>query len=1394
MASTVIYSIGNMEFTMAMLNGVARLYENQYTLGIFAASATILALMGGFVMRLAEPEYPAIKNWLFGLILYVVFVNPLYTVDVTVENVRTGEARNVDGLPLLPSYMAMISTSFLYLLIDKYAQAFSDVDGSNPLENLSMDPYRALSSLRHYRPSASGMLGIVGKSMSTYARSCLAPDIQQGGTGAVTFEGIESANPSAVWDRMFTNNELLFATLSVPPGMTYAVPAGSYIASSPVTSTPEYDLVEMSCPAAHYVVAQMLRSNEFNDELELDMKANGLDSAALNSFININVSEYSGAEDAYTLTIAEFTKYFTEQGLEQTSVQYPAIYAQWQAKQSRYSQMTSDRDLFLEMVPGLLSALEGFVFFIVPVMSIMLLFGMYGLKALMSYFMLLVFINTWPLVSMMTNSYLSMAITGRLHTTGTMSNAVNYGNINSTYETIEMYLSVGSVLSTLVPMLTMFLLYRNVHSMLGMANKMAPNTNVNTEFANPRMMSPATDGKFNQGDISATFNHGAGGLLNNSHSGLAASLPALSMSQGFNASASQTRANNQEKLSSMQSQLSNTINSIVSSEAAGQSSMSSGSETAGGRTQTSSADWKQLQAFAKSLGVESAQLIGLAGELGGSAGGQLGGRLGAALSKIGAQFNASGKISMTDIDKEALSRRLEGSLNTSEGSSAALSIIQRAARSDSFTLSGKNTESAAEARSIAQTYSESLKESEAFAKAASTAAGALSSITLDNGRLISDRDMENAIVKADGGLGWAFDGVSKADMSRLTSGLQEKGFLNKNESLEEGLNRQIASIKRNNDLAGYQNGEEAAQTYLFSQLFQGVSSSAGESTSQVQADSRVMATMFGNMSQRIEGMNLQLDTASRAFQAIGGKDGIVNSNIDPDGTVGSKVEEGAAFHNQNAGIISAREGQIGGMAASRIQAAQVFAQQGNTEAHNAYLEGKDTVASAYESQSKHLQQFDSANGGERVQGVSDTQRVFMSSLKDKVDGLVEAPLGWAADKLVKDQIINDMKEQGAISERTAQALLGVGVDKEGGELLSNMSNLAITTNLATNGTYHRSAEAREEMFKLNEQIQNGSFDAVVEAYRNSGLANTPTGQASLKVIEDDLAHYKDQIQSFVSQQNAVQGQVAQNIESMDLSNGFTSKSGEYLSPDELKNRLTELGNTPVEAERFIKGVEQAGTTTYSGAWVPNSRMTEGDRMNFELISQYGGKITEGISDSSGYMGILSSASVVANTLEGRDIHDTPASSQPSQAVNAESSLDNTLAVPQPSQAVNAESSLGNTPSASQPSQAVNTESSLDNTLAVSQSHVKSSEFSDSVLGEQPVGIRTSSETDVSSGKFDHSEGFGVASIFSDGQSYQATKLDAANGSDAVRLNNSGAGEANKLNRSGTDEGTKYQSL
>ncbi|MBD1389497.1 conjugal transfer protein TraG N-terminal domain-containing protein [Neiella sp. HB171785] len=494
-------SLGDGDFMYEVLLGISYFYNigSDYTAMLFLASC--FALLGGFYMTFfSGGKFFPVKDWAIGLIAFILLMGPATTQSVDIEEATTGAyIGRVDDVPLLLALGGTMFTNFAYSLTENLDVALSRPSGNSLASGARLSGTRSMAALRSFynaEPEVSS-LGNDPKafnlraSLINYLVFCVDRDRSLSSPNQETsFSQIYSAQPKDLWGAMQVN----YAAWETPVLLKNVTSA-----TGSVTDNIEYK----TCPDAYVELSKYIVNNDTTaggKNLEgglqtlLETKGGNVDS--LDQLLQFQLNSLTVTGDAHELMKARFI----HEALDSAQAQFPggsaAELAVFQAQQQRRVQMASDSDLWLEMAPALITFIEGFVFFLGPVIGLILIMGGKGITAAITYFGILLWVNLWSVILVLVNLFTEMTLENRIGDISASGRAVfSYGGFDATMATTETYLAVSQTAATLAPVLALFVLYRGVHTLLQAESKMAPDTRVNTQYSAPDVTSPHTAGK-----------------------------------------------------------------------------------------------------------------------------------------------------------------------------------------------------------------------------------------------------------------------------------------------------------------------------------------------------------------------------------------------------------------------------------------------------------------------------------------------------------------------------------------------------------------------------------------------------------------------------------------------------------------------------------------------------------------------------------------------------------------------------------------------------------------------------------------------------------------------------------------------------------------------------------
>ncbi|WP_435277360.1 conjugal transfer protein TraG N-terminal domain-containing protein (plasmid) [Psychrobium sp. nBUS_13] len=469
-----IYSIGDAQWLFFVLQGVARIFDySNSPLSILVGASAALGLLSLVVSTWINPQSKPIESWFLGMLLFMILLGPLSKTNVTIESVRDGSVYSVDDVPAIASIAGFATSALMYGLSTAYEDNWGSVDGFKAGQFL--DPYRALLKFDKFgiQMAYAEQNGIdpkkmaVESSLQNYMDDCVMWDIEQGGSSAELNKAeILNSSIGDVWKKLQVKTKTRSTLIAV-------------------NGVEEY----ITCADAFTKIDNFFGSAIFNN--------------TVNDFMNREGITNDGVLTA-TEKITAGSALLTARGLATARVTSDALAAAAQksndnlklnqeiiliqSKAQRHYQMGADRELWLELAVGFATFLEGFVYFMMPIMAIIMVLGGQMLKAIAGFFAVSIWVSLWPVTMVAVNFFTDFALSGAFAGTAT-NTALSFGMFSNSKETIESYLAVSSSLAAAVPMLSMYILHRGVHTMMGVGGKAAPNTSIDSSMSSPDIAS-----------------------------------------------------------------------------------------------------------------------------------------------------------------------------------------------------------------------------------------------------------------------------------------------------------------------------------------------------------------------------------------------------------------------------------------------------------------------------------------------------------------------------------------------------------------------------------------------------------------------------------------------------------------------------------------------------------------------------------------------------------------------------------------------------------------------------------------------------------------------------------------------------------------------------------------
>lgn len=566
-----IYSIGDAEWLFFIMQGVARIFDyGNSPLSILVGAAAALGLLSLVVSTWINPQSKPLESWFIGMTLFMILLGPLSKTNVTIESVRDGSVYTVDDVPAIASIAGFATSSLMYGLSTAYEDNWGNVEGFKAGQFL--DPYRALLKFDKFGvqmayAEQSGMNPAefaIESSLQNYMEDCVMWDIEQGGNNAqIDKATILNSNISDLWAKLKVDTPTRGTVIAINGPAAY-----------------------LTCPDAYLRIDTFFNSANFTNTVNDFMNREGITNEGILTATE-KITAGSALLTARNLATARVTSDALAAAAQKSNdnLKLNQEIILIQSKAQRHYQMGADRELWLELAIGFATFLEGFVYFMMPIMAIVMVLGGQMMKAIVGFFAVSIWVSLWPVTMVAVNFFTDFALAGAFEGTAT-NTALSFGMFSNSKETIQSYLAVSSSLAAAVPMLSMYVLHRGVHTMLGVGGKAAPSTTIDSSMSSPdlasikggvvtegNVKSASTTSSANDAEIMSNLNNGSQHSVRSVDKGTANSInPMISASQSSidqNSRASSRAQTAKDELSQSRVKSAERVNSFLENHSDG---------------------------------------------------------------------------------------------------------------------------------------------------------------------------------------------------------------------------------------------------------------------------------------------------------------------------------------------------------------------------------------------------------------------------------------------------------------------------------------------------------------------------------------------------------------------------------------------------------------------------------------------------------------------------------------------------------------------------------------------------------------------------------------------------------------------------------------------------------
>lgn len=700
--------LGDFEIAREILLGVTRLFSDPNGNLVTYAPAILLSLflMWSFLKWALDQEkspYPA-KEFVFGLVFWLIFgggpVSPKFDVELT--SIRESKIQIINDVPFLAAIPSWLASNFFGEIRSVLEDNFSPLHYSTLANDRTPDPLAALIKL-YDNGSALLVEPYLAESIAVYMKECY--EVEQ------ELDGVSPGMRRTELDTMPIHNGL-WAAVKV----TYNFLTTTYYSEADKDGSVE------TCEDAWTKINTMIGSSAFTTKLAQSNEKKGINSVGIAHASNmIYAASVHPTPNPLSIQQGLFLSYMMRDGLSRTTLETFSDRMMFEAQRKRVVEKAGERNMFLQLMIPIITALETFSFFIAPVMMLLSVLGGVGLGLITKYLMLVLFVNLWGFVKIFVDLFTSISVE-RAFSAANSRDPLVFGAYANTFNEIEALLAVASSMTVAIPMFAMFLLYGGVHSVMGVMRTLGGGS-VDGSMVAPSMGTSMNNGTMQMGDTTSTQMVGTGKFATSHSIGSDTGLGTMSVNGATSGTFNQTASTANARVRADATSWQETASKVFSS------SNAKGTTVNGGESfdfSTMSAN-QQMDTIAHRLESSGAvekgrggQVAGaLMAELQGTAGvkGDFGSAIMGLAARFGVDAKAAAQIKGTWTDEEK------------KKYSELAAKVQSWSGTDTYTTQGGNTKTYTNmnghsvSSSIDASASEVLANSQQLAKSMSIASG-----------------------------------------------------------------------------------------------------------------------------------------------------------------------------------------------------------------------------------------------------------------------------------------------------------------------------------------------------------------------------------------------------------------------------------------------------------------------------------------------------------------------------------------------------------------------------------------------------------------------------------------------------------------------------------------------
>ncbi|MCD9485927.1 conjugal transfer protein TraG N-terminal domain-containing protein [Photobacterium iliopiscarium] len=513
-----IYSVGDPAYIKVVMLGLSHMYETSmpYTLGKIGLLISLLFIFAKSVWNPGKIEFKEFFTSL--LFVYFMFCN---TTTITLFSNNQTDVTPIPNIPLGIALSASITTRLGYELAtslrDFYQTAVlpgeytsstisSMLDDDPSTRNYSivgngLEPLRALMNMRitgdptattHYRAS-HGLVNAqsepdLRQSLLNYMQDCVLKD-EYNGSRVQEVNMAQARISNDAWKYMGMNYNGWTTSVNLVFGHGFEV---------------------MGCGDA-YKKLNGAMEDAFNDTSKdyIETRNLKMDPNIKNAERGLAMITDQGVK-AWQMKSNQMLKYMYYQA--KIKNQYSdlsgrlASQAEFEAMDSRHFSSATQFTLWSEMAVPLMTYLEALIYLLGPIMPFVAAFGSKGIGMIAKYILLLVWVNTWPVLQVGVNLYLQTYL-NEMTNKDTHIGVMSWAGVNTTFTDLQSFIAMGSTLQTMVPALSLMIMYGSVHTAINLANSASSGGGGEAAaVGSPKVASPANYGKSSSAGLTSSFN------------------------------------------------------------------------------------------------------------------------------------------------------------------------------------------------------------------------------------------------------------------------------------------------------------------------------------------------------------------------------------------------------------------------------------------------------------------------------------------------------------------------------------------------------------------------------------------------------------------------------------------------------------------------------------------------------------------------------------------------------------------------------------------------------------------------------------------------------------------------------------------------------------------------